>query len=174
MKLTPVMEKFILHWGEMGTKWGVNRSVSQIHALLYLSESPLPADEIAKTLGIARSNVSGSLKELLAWDLIKTKSILGDRRDHFEAKGDLWEMLTTVVEGLLTREIKPTIETLEECVREGEKDKQTPKEIKERIARMRDFIATLDDWYEDVKKLPKPTLIKLMNMGSKVARFLKG
>src|SRR5262245_15964440 len=109
MDLTPVMERFIVHWGEMGTRWGVNRSVSQIHALLYLSPRPLTAEEISDTLAIARSNVSTSLKELQAWGLVQLVHVLGDRRDHFDARKDVWEMLTLIVEERKRREIDHTL-----------------------------------------------------------------
>jgi len=174
MKLTPVMQSFILHWGEMGTRWGMNRSVSQIHALLYLSDRPLPADEITETLGIARSNVSGCIKELLAWDLIQVVHVMGDRRDHFEATKELWDILDLIIDGRRSREIKPTLSMLKACADEAKADKETPDPIKGRIAAMHQFVETLDNWYVDVKKLPRPTLIKLMKMGSKIARFVGG
>ena len=109
MKLSRAMENTILHWGEMGSRWGVNRSIAQIHALLYLSTTPLTADEIAETLGIARSNVSTSLRELQSWDLVSMTHVLGDRRDHFDAKTDLWEVLLTIVDERKRREIDPTV-----------------------------------------------------------------
>ncbi len=172
MDLTPTMEKYILHWGEMGTRWGVNRSVSQVHALLYMSSVPLSADEIADTLGMARSNVSTSLKELLSWNLILRTHVLGDRRDHFEAKTELWDVLVAIVEGRKSREIDPTLTMLRQCVAEGEDDKKTPEEAKERIARMLEFMETLSTWYEQVSRLPKPVLVKLMRMGGKVAKVV--
>ncbi|HVJ53342.1 MAG TPA: MarR family transcriptional regulator [Aliidongia sp.] len=172
MLLTPVIERYVLHWGEMGTRWGVNRSVAQIHALLYLAAAPLTAEEIADTLGIARSNVSTSLRELQNWNLIQLTHVLGDRRDHFEAKRDSWEMLMTIVEGRKRREIDPTLATLRQCVADAETDHQTPAEAKARIAEMLTFIETLTNWYEDVRKVPRPTLVKLMKLGAKVARFV--
>ncbi len=172
MKLTPMMEHYILHWGEMGTRWGVNRSVSQIHALLYLSEKPLPADEIAETLGIARSNVSTSLKELQSWNLVKMSHVLGDRRDHFAAQSDSWDILMTVVEGRKHREIDPTVSMLRDCAVEAEQDKETPEAVKERIRDMLEFMETMSGWYEQMRKVPKPTLIKLMKLGARVAKFV--
>ena len=173
MKLTPVMEKYVLHWGEMGTRWGVNRSIAQIHALLYLSPQPLTAEEIADTLSIARSNVSTSLKELQGFGLVRMTHLLGDRRDHFESIKDNWEMLTLIIEERKRREIDPTLTLLRECVAEAEADKSTDPEVKARIERMLSFVDTLNTWYEQVKALPKPTLVALMKMGSKVARFVK-
>jgi DNA-binding transcriptional regulator GbsR (MarR family) len=172
MKLTPVMEKYVLHWGEMGTRWGVNRSIAQIHALLYLSPQPLTAEEIADTLSIARSNVSTSLKELQGFGLVRMTHLLGDRRDHFESIKDNWEMLTLIVEERKRREVDPTLALLRECVAEAEADKTTDPEVKARIERMLTFVDTLSTWYEQVKALPKPTLVALMKMGSKVARFV--
>ena len=172
MKLTPVMEKYVLHWGEMGTRWGVNRSIAQIHALLYLSPQPLTAEEIADTLSIARSNVSTSLRELQGYGLIRLTHVLGDRRDHFESIKDNWEMLMLIVEERKRREIDPTIALLRECMAEAEADKATDPEVKARIERMLTFVDTLASWYEQVKALPKPTLVALMKMGSKVARFV--
>ena len=172
MKLTPVMEKYILHWGEMGARWGTNRSVAQIHALLYLAPRPLPAEEIAETLSVARSNVSVSLKELQSWGLVRVTHILGDRRDHFEALQDTWEILTTIVEQRKRREIDPTLTMLRECVIDAENDPQTPRAVKERIARMLGFMERLAKWYEQVRSLPKATLVGLMNMGAKVSKVL--
>jgi DNA-binding transcriptional regulator GbsR (MarR family) len=172
MKLTPVMEKYVLHWGEMGTRWGVNRSIAQIHALLYLSPQPLTAEEIADTLSIARSNVSTSLRELQGYGLIRLTHVLGDRRDHFESIKDNWEMLMLIVEERKRREIDPTIALLRQCMAEAEADKATDPEVKARIERMLTFVDTLAGWYEQVKALPKPTLVALMKMGSKVARFV--
>src|SRR5690606_30333 len=158
MKLTPLMEKFILHWGEMGTRWGVNRTVAQIHALLYLSPRPLPADEIAETLSVARSNVSTSLKELQAWRLVKVSHAMGDRRAHFESISDTWEMLATILEERKRREIEPTLLLLRQCVAEMQEDKETPKEVKERIKRMLTFISMLTDWFDQIIVLPRSTL----------------
>ena len=171
--LTPIMERYILHWGEMGTRWGVNRSVSQIHALLYLSPKPLPADEIAEALSIARSNVSTSLKELQAWGLVRAAHNLGDRRDHFETQKDQWELLMTIVEERKRREVDPTLNMLRQCILEAETDTETPEEIKARIKRMLEFIETLSTWYDQVKRIPKPTLVALMKLGDKVARFVR-
>jgi DNA-binding transcriptional regulator GbsR (MarR family) len=172
MQMTPVMEKYVLHWGEMGTRWGVNRSIAQIHALLYLSPRPLTAEEIAETLSIARSNVSTSLKELQTWGLVRLTHVLGDRRDHFESVKDNWDMLTIIVEERKRREIDPTLALLRECMAEAEQDKTTDPEVKARIERMLTFIDSLTTWYDQVKRLPKPTLVALMKLGGKVARFV--
>jgi DNA-binding transcriptional regulator GbsR (MarR family) len=172
MKLTPVMEKYILHWGEMGTRWGVNRTVAQIQALLFLSTSPMNAEEITETLGVARSNVSTSIKELQSWKLIKVVHLLGDRRDHFETLKDPWELFQTIMEGRKQRELDPTMSVLRECVIEGEQDKQTPTEVKNRIRDVLEFMETLDTWHGQIKNLPRPTLLKLIKLGDKVQKFL--
>lgn len=172
MKLTPTMQRFVIHWGEMGTRWGVNRSVAQIHALLYLAPEPLPADEIAETLGIARSNVSNSLKELQSWELVSLAHVLGDRRDHFQAKRDVWEILTTIANGRKRREIDPTVAFLKECVEELHKGDGTPKDVGERIESMLEFTQEATNWYEQISRLPRATLVKLMRMGAKVGRMI--
>lgn len=173
MQLTPVMEKFVLHWGEMGTRWGTNRSVAQIHALLYLAGKPLTAEEIADTLSIARSNVSNSLKELQGWGLIQLTHVLGDRRDHFTALGDTWEMLMAIAEERKKREVDPTLTVLRDCVAQAADDKDTPAEARERIEKMLGFIENMTGWYEQVRRLPRPTLVALMKLGAKVGRFIK-
>ncbi len=172
MKLTPIMRKYILHWGEMGSRWGLNRTVSQIHALLYLAPSALTAEEIAETLSVARSNVSASLKELQNWGIVRMTHVMGDRRDHFEAVKDNWEMLIVIIEERKRREIDPTLAMLNECVEQAEKDKVTDSEIKGRIKEMLEFTETLNNWSDQIQKLPKSKLIKLMKMGAKVAKFV--
>src|SRR5881628_1159381 len=119
--LPPVEQKFVLHWGEMGTRWGINRTVAQIHALLYISPRPLNAEEIAETLGVARSNVSNSLKELQGWGIVKLVHVMGDRRDHFESLKDVWEMFRIVLDERKKREIDPSLSMLQECIAEAEK-----------------------------------------------------
>jgi len=172
MKLTPVMQKYILHWGEMGTRWGVNRTVAQIHALLYLSPEPLHAEEIAETLSVARSNVSTSIKELQSWGLITTSQELGDRRDHFESLKDLWEMFNIIIAERKRREIDPTLTMLRACALEGSTDKETPEEIKQRITDVMEFMETISSWYEQMHKVPQPTLLRLLKLGSKITGFL--
>lgn len=170
----PEARAFILHWGEMGTHWGVNRSVAQIHALLYLSAKPLHAEVICDTLGLARSNVSNGLKELQGYGIVKRTHIEGDRRDHFTAETDLWEMLTRIVAERKRREIDPTIAHLQDLSRQLEDRDDVPQHVRDRIGRMHEFIGTLSHWYDDVRRLPKQTLVTLMKLGSKVARFLPG
>jgi DNA-binding transcriptional regulator GbsR (MarR family) len=173
MQLSPVMEKFVLHWGEMGTRWGTNRSVAQIHALLYLAGKPLPAEEIADTLNIARSNVSNSLKELQGWGLVQLTHVMGDRRDHFSVSGDTWEMLMAIAQERKKREVDPTLTMLRDCVAQAEADHATPAQARERIENMLSFIENLTNWYEQVTRLPRSTLVSLMKLGARVARFIK-
>lgn len=174
MRIThiPEAEAFILHWGEMGTHWGVNRSVSQVHALLYLSDRPLNAEEICETLGLARSNVSTALKELQSYAIIRRTHAIGDRRDHFVAETDLWEMLMKIVVERKKREIDPTIATLADLAAQMEDRDDVPAHIRERIANMHEFMGNLGSWYEDVRRLPRPTLVTLMKLGARVARFI--
>ena len=172
MRLTPVMQKYILHWGEMGTRWGVNRTVAQIHALLYLAPEPLHAEDITETLGVARSNVSTSLKELQSWQLVKVVHVMGDRRDHFESMKDQWDIFLVIMEQRKRREIDPTLTLLRECVLDADSDRHTPQEIKDRISGMLEFIETLTGWYEQMRTVPKGSLLSLMKMGGKVTKFL--
>jgi DNA-binding transcriptional regulator GbsR (MarR family) len=172
MKLTPIMEKYILHWGEMGTRWGVNRTISQIHALLYLSPEPLPADEIANTLSVARSNVSTSLKELQSWKLVEVTHVLGDRRDLFSTNGDTWQMLLTIMQERKRREIEPTLSMLRSCVLEMEDDTETPLEVRRRIKDMLGFLSALTTWFDQMIELPKSTLVALMKLGAKIGKLL--
>jgi DNA-binding transcriptional regulator GbsR (MarR family) len=173
MNLTPVMEKYILHWGEMGTRWGVNRTVAQIHALLYLAGKPLPADEIADTLGVARSNVSTSLKELQSWGLVRLLHVKGDRRDHFEALPDLWETFFTIAEGRKRRELDPTLSVLRDCALECEADPETDPALKQRIEDVAELLEQLLAWYDQVKRLPRPVLVKILAMGAKIQDMLR-
>jgi DNA-binding transcriptional regulator GbsR (MarR family) len=174
MKLSPVTEGFILHWGEMGSRWGVNRTVAQIHALLYLSPRPLPADEIAETLSVARSNVSTSLRELQGWGVVTVTHRIGDRRDHFQSITDVWELVTVIVEERKKREIDPTLALLRECVAEAGDDPMIAEESRERMSRMLEFVETATGWYDDIRKLPRRTLMTLLRMGARVARVLPG
>jgi DNA-binding transcriptional regulator GbsR (MarR family) len=172
MNLTPTMQRCVLHWGEMASRWGISRSVAQIHALLFLSPAPLPADDIAETLNVARSNVSVSIKELQAWDLVSVTHVLGDRRDYFQARKDIWEVLTTIVDGRKRREIDPTLQMLRECANDSKRDTETPQEVKERIASMLEFLEEMTGWYDQIRGMPRPTLLKLMRMGARVAKVV--
>ncbi len=173
MELTPVTERFILHWGEMGARWGVNRTVAQIHALLYLAEQPMAADEIVDTLSVARSNVSNSLKELLSWKLVRVVHVLGDRRDHFETSKDVWELFKLIVEGRKQREVEPTLAVLGECLASPELDKESPG-TRKRIEETREFIRVLTVWADEMLRQDPETLMKVLKMGAKIRNLVRG
>jgi DNA-binding transcriptional regulator GbsR (MarR family) len=170
--LPTAVQQFVLHWGEMGGQWGVNRSVAQIHALLYLSDRPLNAEEISDTLRVARSNTSNSLKELLGWKLIRRVPVMGDRRDHYEAEVDLMRMLTRIAEGRKEREIDPAVAALKICTEEARADARISRTARERIEGMHDFVATIDDWYQQMIAIPPGRLMMLIKMGKRVLAFL--
>jgi DNA-binding transcriptional regulator GbsR (MarR family) len=172
MKLSPVQQKFVLHWGEMGTRWGINRTVAQMHALLYISPKPLNAEEIAETLEVARSNVSTSLKELQGWRIIKLVHVMGDKRDHFESMKDVWDMFRIVLDERKRREIDPTMAILEECMNEAAKEKDTDKYTEERLRELHGFFETTTAWYAQVAKLPAAALVKFLKTGDKVLKTL--
>jgi DNA-binding transcriptional regulator GbsR (MarR family) len=168
------VERFILHWGDMGGQWGVNRSVSQIHALLYLADRPMTAEEIASTLGLARSNVSTSLKELTAWDLVRRVPVKGDRREHFAAETDVWEIATRIAAMRKEREIDPAVATLRACVTEAERDPSLDPIARERLKAMLDFVEALDRWHAQMLTVPKSKLAALMRLGTRVINLLPG
>ena len=171
--LLPVaVQQFVLHWGEMGGQWGVNRSVAQIHALLYLSDRPLNAEEISDTLKIARSNTSNSLKELLGWKLIRRAPVMGDRRDHYEAEVDLWQMLTRIAQGRKEREVDPAVAALQTCTEEARRDPRISPLARDRIEAMHDFVVTMDDWYQQMMSVPASRLMLLVTMGKRILAFL--
>jgi DNA-binding transcriptional regulator GbsR (MarR family) len=171
--LAPAVARFILHWGDMGSQWGVNRSVAQIHALLYLSARPMTAEDIADQLGLARSNVSNSLKELIGWKLIARAPQMGDRRDFYVAETDLWEMVTRIAAGRKEREIDPAMAALELCVAESEGDRSLDPVAAHRLTEMLGFLRTIDGWYGQMLGVPAPKLMALIRMGAKIVRFLK-
>ena len=172
MALGATEQKFILHWGEMGTRWGVNRTVAQIHALLFLANRPLSAEDIAESLGVARSNVSNSIKELQSWNLIRVTHLMGDRRDHFVALQDVWEIFRVIVEERKRREIDPTLTMLRECAIEGSGDQALEPASLARMNEVLGFLDMLGASYDDYKHLPPATLQRFLKMGGKVARFL--
>jgi len=172
MKLTPVSERFILHWGEMGSRWGVNRTVAQIHALLFLAGKPLAADDIAETLGVARSNVSTSLKELQAWRLARVVHVMGDRRDHFETSTDVWELFRLIVEGRRQREIDPTVAVLRGCLASPDL-KQESRESEARIRDTLAFMETMTTWTDEMLRLSPDALMKTLGIGAKISRAVR-
>jgi DNA-binding transcriptional regulator GbsR (MarR family) len=171
MDLTPAMQNFILHWGDMGAKWGVNRSVAQIHALLHIAPEPLTAEDIAETLGLARSNVSTGLKELLGWKLVKPSRSLGDRRDQFTSIQDMFDLATVVIDGRRQREFTPTIDALRSVAAEAEGD-ATPADVRRRMKETLDTMQMFDDWYRDIARLPRGVQLAAMKLGARIARFL--
>ncbi|MET0066894.1 MAG: MarR family transcriptional regulator [Candidatus Thiodiazotropha sp.] len=172
MELSPVTQRFVLHWGEMGTRWGVNRTVAQIHALLYLSEQALTAEEITDTLGVARSNVSNSLKELLAWRLVKVVHVLGDRRDHFQTSKDVWELFKLIVEGRKQREIEPTREVLNDLLDSPELQQESI-ETRQRIEQTQQFISIMTHWSDEMLRLEPETLMKVMKLGARISSLVR-
>jgi len=173
MKLSPVQERFVLHWGEMGARWGINRTVAQIHALLYLSPKPLNAEEIAETLSVARSNVSNSLKELQGWGIVRLAHVMGDRRDHFESMKDVWEMFRVIVDERKKREIDPTLHMLRESVAEMKSaGAGTDVYTRERLGDMLNFFEITTTWCEQTRKLPTAAVIKMCKLGDKVVKLL--
>jgi len=167
----PAIERFVVHWGEMGTVWGVNRSVAQIHALLYLCVEAMTADDIAARLAMARSNVSVSLRELLGWSLIRRLHAMGDRRDYYEAEADMFEMVRRIAQGRKTREIDPALAVLRACVAEAKSDQRISAGARKRLAAMLEFTETVDRSFGEIIRLPAPTLMALMKMGGAVARL---
>jgi DNA-binding transcriptional regulator GbsR (MarR family) len=171
-KLPPAIERFVLHWGDLGGQWGVNRSVSQIHAVLYLTDEPMTAEDIAATLGMARSNVSNSLKELMAWNLVRRVPIKGDRRDHFEAETDIWQVFLRIAVGRKEREIDPAIAVLKSCVAETERGPEVSEVAGRRLKEMLAFVELMDGWYSQMLTVPKSSLAMLIRLGARVFGFL--
>src|SRR5262245_52260065 len=170
--LTPIQERFVVTWGEMGAKWGINRTVAQIHALLYLSPRPLQAEEIAATLGVARSNVSTSLRELQGWGIVRVVHILGDRRDHFESMKDVWEMFRIIVDERKKREADPVVAMLREANAESKKPGAADAYTRERLADMLQFFELMTTWTEQTRRLPTPAIVRMVKMGDKLGRVL--
>jgi len=172
-QLNPVQQKFILHWGEMGTRWGINRTVAQIHALLFLSPQPLPAEEIADTLGVARSNVSTSLKELQGWGIVKLVHVLGDKRDHFESMKEVWELFRVVLDERKRREIDPTLKVLRECIAEADR-KETDRYTQARLRALAEFFEAATAWYAEVRSWPASALPRFVRISDKIRKLLSG
>ena len=173
MKLSPAVEKYVLHWGEMGTRWGTNRTVAQIQALLYLSPEPLRADQIVDALSVARSNVSTSIRELQSFGLVRMTHVLGDRRDYFESLHEVWELFRVIIEQRKRRELSPTLSMLRTVAEEVTAEDDTDRVTKQRIQNMLEFVETTSDWYEQIRDIPTPTLNKLMKLGRGITRLVK-
>lgn len=173
-KLPESIERFVLHWGEMGGFWGVNRSVAQIHAFLMTAERPMTAEDIATALEMARSNVSNSLKELSNWNLIRRVPVRGDRRDHFEAETDVWEVASRIAAGRKAKEIDPALETLRQCVAEAENDPNVHPVALKRLREMLEFTETIDRWYGQITTVARPKLMALLKLGARIATLIPG
>jgi len=171
-ELPEAIQQFVLRWGDMGSQWGVNRSVAQIHALLYLSESPMAAEDIADALGMARSNVSNSIRELITWKLIRRVPVLGDRRDHYEAETDLWQMVTRIAQGRKEREIDPAAAALALVVEAAEGDPRVAKVARARLREMQNFVTAISTWYDQMLVVPPGKIMALIKLGSKVVNLL--
>ena len=170
--LSPIRRRFVMHWGEMGSRWGVNRTVAQIHALLFLSGRPMHAEEIAEILQVARSNVSNSLKELQSLNLVRVIHIFADRRDHFETSKDVWELMRTVVRERKSREFDPTVGILKECMADPDyitEDKDTRKRIEDTYGLM----VAMSSWGEEMLRMEPATLMKVMKLGSKIQKLMR-
>jgi DNA-binding transcriptional regulator GbsR (MarR family) len=171
-RLSPVAQKFILHWGEMGTRWGVNRTVAQVHALLFLSQRPLAAEEIARTLSVARSNVSTSLRELLGWGIVRVAPVLGDRRQHFESVRDVWELFRIIVQERKKREVDPTIRVVRECLYEAGKAGPSEAFAQQRLKKLLEFITTMDALFSEFQHLPPSAARGLLKLRGRVRKLL--
>lgn len=173
IQLSEMGNQFILHWGEMGTRWGINRTVSQIHAFLYFIGKPANAEQIADTLQVARSNVSNSLKELQNWNLIRVTHMMGDRRDYFETSLDIWELFRTVITERKAREFDPTVKFLQQFL-ENNTFNQNELAAQKRVEEMLSLMQTLSIWGDEMIKLKPETLTKIMKYGTKIKTLLGG
>ena len=171
MKLSPTLSRFVLHWGEMGTRWGVNRTVAQIHALLYITGRAMHADEITDTLEVARSNVSNSIRELQGWGLVKLVHLSGDRRDHFETSTHVWELLRTIVRERQRREIAPTVDVLRDLLADPALNREA-SEARRRMRETLELLETLTAWSDEMLKLDTETLTKVLKLGARVKKLI--
>lgn len=172
MELPSLTQSFVLHFGEMGSRWGINRTVGQIYALLFVSDRPLHADDITEKLGVSRSNVSMGLRELQAWRLVRMEHQPGDRRDYFSAPQDVWSIFRTLAEERQRREIDPTLSMLRAALLESPESAEE-RHAQERMREMYELIERVTDWFEEVRKLSPETLTRLMDLGEKVQKLLE-
>lgn len=170
--MSPVEQQFVLHWGEMGARWGVNRTVAQIHALLYLAPKPLTADEIVEALGVARSNVSTSLKELQGWGIVRLVHVMGDKRDHFEALQDVWETFRRVLDERKKREVDPTLALLNACIAQAHADREIGPHTERKLRELAEFFESTTAWYEQVRRWPASSLARFVKLGDRVQKLL--
>jgi DNA-binding transcriptional regulator GbsR (MarR family) len=171
--LSPACQKFVLHWGEMGTRWGINRTMAQIHALLYLSDRPLAAEDLATSLGVARSNVSTSLRELQNWKIVRLVHIVGDKRDHFESLQDVWDMFRLILNERMNREIVPTRELLQRCLADETPGGALDPTSRRRLQALADFFEVTSNWYAQVSAWPQPILVRFFRLGNKVLKLVR-
>jgi DNA-binding transcriptional regulator GbsR (MarR family) len=169
--LTPAAQKFVLHWGEMGQAWGINRTMAQVHALLFVSPEALDAEEISKLLDVSRSNVSTSLRELITWGVVRRVHIIGDRRDRFEALKDVMETFRVIMAERKRREMDPTIALLENCVDEIKEDDEAEQYTREQLEKMLEFCQMVTGWYSQIDRLSTPALLRLFRAGAKLAKM---
>ncbi|MGH7068951.1 MAG: GbsR/MarR family transcriptional regulator [Acetobacteraceae bacterium] len=172
MRLSPIVETFVLHFGEMGSRWGINRTVGQIYALLYLSDVSLPADEITDLLGVSRSNVSMGLKELQSWNLVRLEHVLGDRREYFSAPDDIWQIVRTLAEQRRRREVDPTLSVLRDLI-VTQATCESDRRVQARLRQMHDMIELLTRWADEIQKLNNDDLVRLLKLGKSVVALLE-
>lgn len=172
MTMSPIVQDFVLHFGEMGSRWGINRSVGQIYALLYASREPLCADDMVSELKISRSNVAAGLKELQSWGLVLLRHRPGDRRDYYTTPEDVWSILRTLAEERKKREVDPTLALLADVTTRTPRD-EDEEYAQKRMGEMHDLIERLSSWYDDVKGLETERLLMLLGMGARVTRLLE-
>jgi DNA-binding transcriptional regulator GbsR (MarR family) len=170
-ELSPVAQRFVLHWGEMGTRWGINRTVAQIHALLYISEKPLTADDFVRILAVSRSNVGNSIKELQGWKLATVVNQFGQRKEYYETSKDVWELFKIVLEGRMQREIQPTRDVLRQCVSELEQAGKEDQYVKKQLTNLAEFVETSTAWVQEVLPMSTPMLKRIVRMGSKIQKL---
>ncbi len=172
MPLSPLVGTFVHHFGEMGSRWGINRTVGQIYALLYLADNPLHAEDITELLGVSRSNVSMSLKELQSWNLVRLKYVPGDRREYFSTPDDVWQIVRTLAEQRRRREVDPTLSVLRDLI-VTEPTNESDHHAQKRLREMHDLIELLTQWADEVQKLETGEMIQLLKLGGRVVALLE-
>ena len=171
--LTEIQRQYILHWGEMGTRWGINRTVAQIHALLFLSPKAMAADEISETLNVARSNVSTSIRELETWGIVRAVHVLGERREHYESMKDVWEMFRLIVEQRKRREVDPTLQMLRSCVAQLGSGAPGDAYTRERLESMTEFFEAATSAYGELSQISLPVLRSVVGVRGKIRKLIR-
>lgn len=169
--MTPAAQKFVLHWGEMGQAWGINRTMAQVHALLFIAPTALDAEEISTLLDVSRSNVSTSLRELITWGVVRRVHIIGDRRDRFEALKDVMDTFRVIMAERRRREMDPTITLLEHCIQEAKAGGPSEEYTREQLEKMLAFTRMVTDWYGQIENLPTPAMLRLFRGGALIAKL---